>query len=319
MSASLHRQSHLALRSVCIVLAVLIGLSAVPVRAQSEVAFGFVGWGTLANNDFFGDRQDRWQTTSNSLSLLFGPKGSKSPPYAFGKLWELRAGFQIITPANTANPAAGDRRAAGVLRGAIHNRTMRGAWEFDLGVGVEAVGPQTGVLALQDRIHARFGRDRASAAVLGAQIGNRVMPLLHAEVAYRWPLTEGLTLRNYAVVHAGLEGYAQIGFDLLIGNGFRNGIFGRDTVTGQLYGTVKNANPPGLSGLVGMDVSRGFYSTYLPSPAYSFEPLRARIRGGIMYDWGGYSIFYGATYLSREFAGQPQGQVVGSVQLRFSF
>ncbi|MBV7410466.1 lipid A-modifier LpxR family protein [Maritimibacter sp. DP1N21-5] len=320
MSVSFQRPLGFVLRLVVlIVLGLGGGLVALPARAQADAGWGFVGWGALSNNDFYGDRQDRWQTSSNSLSLLFGPKGLRSPPYEFGRLFELRSGYQIITPANTAAPAAGDRRAAGVLRGAVHNRVMRGAWEFDLGLGVEAVGPNTGVLAFQDRLHARLRSDRASPAVLGAQIGNRIMPLLHGEVAYRWPVSDLVTVRNYAVVHAGLEGYAQIGFDLLIGNGFKNGIFARDAVTGQIYGTVKRANPPGLSGLIGMDVSRVFYSTYLPSPAYGVEPLRARLRGGVMYDWGGFSVFYGATYLSREFTAQPQGQVVGSVQLRFSF
>ena len=47
---------------------------------------------------------------------------------------------------------------------------------------------------------------------------------------------------------------------------------------------------------------------------------RERVRAGVSWrSETGVSAFYGLTYLSKEFEEQSEGQVVGSIRMRFAF
>lgn len=281
--------------------------------------WGWLGWANLSTNDGTGDGQDRWQSFSASASFLFGPKGSVRAPYRFGPMIEARLGAQIMTPENTSAPAPGDRPMAGALRVGLYTHAARGGWDLTLGAGAEAVGPATRIVALQDRFHAVFGFDRVAAPVIAGQIGNRVRPMANAQAAYRLKLDDHVTLRPFGEVYTGLETFARVGFDLLVGPGYQNGVMARDYVTGQLYNPMKRVNDPGVSVAFGADVARVFSSAYLPAPAYRLTPLRARLRGGVLIEDRLFGLFYGATYLTPEFGAQTGGQALGSVQLQLKF
>lgn len=298
--------------------ALILSLVASAVSAQDR-SWTYLGWANITTNDGTGDFQDRWQSFSTSTSFLFGPEGTRELPYAFGDLIEVRLGTQIVTPANTLTPAPGDRRAAGALRAGLFTHFARGGWDFALGAGAEAVGPSTQVLALQDRFHSVAGFDRLAPAVLAGQIGNAVRPMGHAEAAYAIAIGDEMTFRPFAAAHVGLEAYARVGFDLLVGPGYRSGVIARDYVSGQPYQILKDVNEPGVSFLFGADLARVFSSALLPEPAYTLTPARARVRGGLLVDGEVGSVFYGLTYLSPEFTAQPEGQFVGSVQIRLKF
>ncbi|MEC7762452.1 MAG: lipid A-modifier LpxR family protein [Pseudomonadota bacterium] len=300
-------------------LAVILMTLAAGTASAQDRSWSFLGWANLTTNDGTGDGQDRWQSFSTSTSFLFGPKGTQSAPYGFGDLVELRLGTQIMSPANTVTPAPGDRRAAGVVRAALFTHFARGGWDVALGAGAEAVGPATRVIALQDAFHRIGNFDRFAPGVISNQLGNRVRPMGHAEVAYAISVGDQATFRPFAAAHVGLETYARIGFDLLLGPGYQNGVIARDYVSGQPYQILKGVNQPGVSFLFGADVARVFSSSYLPQPTYALTPTRARIRGGLLVDGEVFSVFYGMTYLTPEFRAQPEGQVVGSVQVRLKF
>lgn len=287
-----------------------------PLAAQER---GLLDYTTFATNDLYGDGQDRWQSASNTISFLYGPKDRYDPPAQFGRLWELRGGLQIITPENTRAPAAGDRRVAGILRAGLWTHAARGGWDVALGGGVEAVGPATRLISLQDRFHQRFGFDRISAGAQASQIGNRVRPMASATASYDVSLGDAVTLRPFVEGRYGLESFARAGFDLTLGPGFDHGVFGRDYVTGHKYQVLEGATEPGVTAVFGADVARVFSSAYLPAPTYGPTALRSRVRAGMMVEDKLFSLFYGATYLGPEFVGQGSGQVVGSWQLQLKF
>jgi hypothetical protein len=110
------------------------------------------------------------------------------------------------------------------------------------------------------------------------------------------------------------------GADLLIGKVGQSDVLLRDVVTGQLYRGTQD-DETGVSFLLGGDVAAIKDSLFLPSSqGYVASPTRTRARAGV--NWQpvpGISFFYGATYLSREFEAQDEGQVVGSLKLNFNF
>lgn len=290
----------------------------VTVPAAQAQERGFLGYGMLSSNDALADGEDRWQTFSLSASFLYGPKGLTDPPARLGSLWELRSGVQIITPANTVTPAPGDRPVAGVARSELWTHAAQGGWSLGLGAGLEGVGPVTRVIAAQDAFHSLLGAGRVAPGVIAAQVGNRVTPVASATMARAFVLADGITFRPFAEARVGLESYARVGFDMTIGPGDDHGVFGRDYVTGHRYPTLKAGNPTGASAVFGADVARVFSSAFLPAPT-TLTPARVRVRGGLLVEQDRFSVFYGMTYLGREFTAQPNGQLVGSLQMRLKF
>lgn len=302
-----------AMKRLC---GVLLGIVlAGPLIAEDRVLLGMSSFST---NDAYGDFQDRWQTASWSNSIAFGPQGTTTAPAKFGSVLELRSGYQIITPENTAAPAPSDRPVAGVLRSGIYTHFQRWGADIAIGAGVEAMGPATQVTALQDRFHAFLGFDRIAAPVLAGQMGNALRPMVGGEAAWPVSVDDYLTFRPFAEARTGLETYGRVGFDLLIGDGFGRGILARDYVTGQLYNVTDEGQGPAVSVLLGADAAGIVNSQLLPS-GMTANPLRARLRGGMLVQDEAFSLFYGATYLGTEFQGQAGGQLLGSFQIQMRF
>jgi len=47
--------------------------------------------------------------------------------------------------------------------------------------------------------------------------------------------------------------------------------------------------------------------------------VRQRVRAGMVYEGDRFGLFYGATWLGREFEAQRESQIVGSVRLSLRF
>ena len=63
-----------------------------------------------------------------------------------------------------------------------------------------------------------------------------------------------------------------------------------------------------------------FSSALLPaSGGYVLEPQRHRLRAGLLVEHERISVYYGASWLSPEFAAQPTGQLVGAYRIKFRF
>lgn len=294
---------------------------AAPAAAQDRVTLGV---GRLFTNDYFGDGQDRWQTGSYQVSWVRAAPGTVGLPEGFGDLLEYRFASRIMAPANLVAPAAGDRPYAGVLSAGAYTHFARSGYEFSIGGEIVGVGPSTGLDDFQSAAHDTFGMASPSAAVRASQIGDALFPVFSAEIARPIALdfagAPGFVLRPFVQARAGDESYLRAGVDLLFGPEFTSGILARDEVTGLLYQTNGRATAPGLSFLLGADTAKVLHSAWLPSArGYNLTPFRNRLRAGMSWQGDRLGVFYGATWLGPEFSAQPEGQVVGSVQLSFRF
>lgn len=299
-----------------VVLAGLAGLVG-PAVASDRVALGF---GRLLVNDWFGDSQDRWHTGSVALSFLRGPEGAQGLSTVPGALLEYRLSGRIVAPASLNVPAAGDRPYAGLLSFGVHSHFATGPLEVALGADLVFTGPQTGLADFQEAFHDILGFGGPSAAVLAGQIPNALYPTALVEVARPIQFGDRLRLRPFVEVQAGVENFIRVGGDVLWGARWSQGVYARDITTGLLYQTARVEAAPGVALLIGADTAHVFSSALLPAAdGYVLTPTRNRARLGVHLQGKRASVFYGLTWMGREFSAQPEGQVVGAVHFGLRF
>lgn len=302
---------------VALALATLIGMAG-DAAAQER---GFLGFGHLFNNDGLAAAQDRWRTGSYQLSILHGHEWQGSLPGGIGQVLEFRLRGEIIAPSNLARPVPlNDRRYVGILSPGVHSHFGLYGAEVSLGVDLVFTGPQTGLDDFQDFTHDIFGATNPRAD--RTQIGNSVYPTALAEVGreFRVAGRTNLRVRPFVEAQAGAETFARAGADITIGRFGLGGLRLRDPVTGQRFAGIRGAEGAGLSLLLGGDFAYVHDSRFLSrSQAVEKRDVRERLRGGLSLDWGFGSMFYGVTWLGKEFEGQPEGQLVGSFSLHLDF
>jgi len=307
------------MRSLLAILLILA--SAVSVTAEERT---WLGKSRLFTNDKLGDGQDRWRTGSYSLSFIRGTGWNGSAPSEFGALVEYRVRSEIIAPANLMNPAAipPDRRYVGAISLGAVTHMQTGSTDVSLGLDLVVTGPQTGLGAFQSWAHNALGM--GTPTVLGSQIGNAVYPTFSAEIARDFQVSADgarrISFRPFLETQVGVETYARIGGDVTFGNAGLGDFQVRDNPTGHRSIAIKGDRPRGTSFLLGGDVAWVQSSQYLPaSSGYSVEVPRVRMRAGVYHEAKTASLFYGLTWLGKEFVNQPEGQVVGSFSVRMKF
>jgi Uncharacterized protein conserved in bacteria (DUF2219) len=293
-------------------------LSAHPIPAGADPSRP-LGVARLFVNDALGDGQDRWRTGSYSLGILHGSGNADRLPDGPFVLQELRLHSEIMAPADLVSPDPGDRRYAGIISLGLATHFARGPAEFALGGGLTAVGPSTGLAAFHRLAHDAFGLPDPAAAA--TQIGDRILPFAEAEAGRPIRLAQGLQVRPFLSARAGDETFLRLGADLTIGASALGGIHLREGVTGFRMATTSTASSPGAAIQIGADAARVFGSEFLPGGTGGAAPAqtRTRLRAGITYGNGQSGFFYGLTWLGREFAGQPQGQLTGAMRVDFRF
>jgi len=280
----------------------------------------FLGWGGSLNNDFFGDGQDRWRSSSYSTSLLFGPEWRGALPRDFGDLLEFRLNSTIITPEDLDVPDPQDRPFAGAYELTLHTHFRRQGYDLALGGGLSATGEQTGQGMYQRELSRALGVPPPSKAVLDAQIGNRFYPALVVEVMRPVPVAPGVTARPFAEARGGVESLLRVGGDFILGSWGQGDLLVRDGTTGQVHTVTKGGTTAGTSFTLGGDLAWIADSFYLPSSeGYALTDARLRLRAGVNWQGERYGLFYGVTWLGKEFEGQREGQVVGTLNLRIGF
>lgn len=302
-----------------LVRAVLCGallVAAVPLAAQERMTLGI---GRMFSNDYLGDGEDRWRTGGYQISVLRGPIWEGALPARPGSLLEYRLRTEIIAPSELSTPPAGDRRYAGVLSFGMHTHFALGTGEAATGIDLVAIGPQTGVGRVHDWLHEQVSAP--SVDVVEDEIGNRLIPTLTGELGHSFEFGGNAVLRPFAEARVGDETLMRVGADLNFGQIERGALWSRDTVTGQRYVTVSGTSSPGASFVLGGDAAYVADSVYLNGGSNDPEPedARFRVRAGMQVRGESMGLFYGATWLSEEFEGQPEGQVLGSLRLRMNF
>ncbi|ETD87375.1 lipid A deacylase LpxR family protein [Rhodobacter capsulatus] len=294
----------------------LLGLLAlVPAPAEAETRP--LGFGHFLNNDALGDGKDRWQTGSYTLSWLRGPEWQGRLPGRPFEILEYRLSGAVIAPSRLKS-LRGDRRYVGKSAVSLHTQfAPTPQTEADLGLGVVWTGPANGISGVQRQLHDLLGEPRPRAA--DSQLPNHLYPTVSAEIAR--PIALGRAeLRPFAEARAGDETLLRLGADMAFGQRERGALWLRDEVTGQRHLGIGGTDAGGTAFVLGADVAHVFDSAYLPG-GWGVQPeqTRSRLRAGIATRLGRVGLFYGLTWLSREFVGQPEGQLVGSVRLRLRF
>lgn len=286
-----------------------------PAAAQGR---DVLGHGRLVTNDLIGDTRDRWQTGSLASSRVVGHGWNGFLPDRPFDLLEYRLGGQVVTPADLRNPDKDDRPFAGVWSLGLHTHFAKGAMEFAVGGDLVVTGPQTGLDDLHTAIHDAIGIKPASPSVLDDQIENGFHPTFVGEAGHQVALGTAI-LRPFTELRWGAETLARIGADFTLGPVGQGELLVRDPITGQRYRTIYEHNP-GASFVMGGDFAWVDSSVLLPEDrGYTAESTRTRLRAGVHWQGDQNSTFYGVTWLSEEFEGQPEGQWVGSLRLKVKF
>ena len=276
-----------------------------------------LGWGRMFDNDLIGDGKDRWHSGSYTVSAVRGPNWNGILPTRFGEILEFRFVGGTKVPANLEFPAADDRRYVAPLSLGLYTHFDWRGFETSLGANLVLTGPQTGIGSFQSWLHGVLNVPKPD---LGDQIGNAAHPTLQAEIGRTFALSDTATLRPFVAAQAGVETYVRAGGDLVVGSFGKGALMLRDDVTGQRYRAINGAHIPAMSFTLGGDVARVFDSAYLPSGGAAVaSETRTRIRAGVQWQGEKASTFYGITYLSPEFDSQPEGQVVGSLNVNLRF
>lgn len=276
---------------------------------------GVIGWSHVIVNDSIGEFRDRWQSSVVQGSVFLGAEERAGGPFRFGEVLEMRLTSQIVTPENIGAPAPGDRPFAGALGLELFSHGHWAGAELSAGAGIVAIGPQTGTFRFQRWLHDILGYPRPDTE--GNEIGNGFHPVLSVEAGRGFG--EAVRLRPFVEARGGLETLLRVGADVSWGELGRGDLMVREPVTGQRVPGVISSGGRGLSLFAGADVAWVEDSVYLPA-SRGFDPeVRGRLRTGVHWRNDRLALFYGLTYLTPEFDGQPEGQFLGAVQLRFAF
>lgn len=273
----------------------------------------YIGLSWQVTEDFIGDRHDRWRTGGAQIGLLFRPQVQHSPI----DMVELRFAGEAATPWNLRRPDPGDRPFAGVLSVSALAYGQRDWAEVDIGIGLALSGPSTGIDDFFERVH--LGDNELSDQTREDQVPDRLYPEAEVSVASRMPLGNGAAFRPFGRVQIGVENMATIGAEVIFGPAGADTLRIRDRVTGQLLpDTASTAR--GWSLTLGGDVSKVYDSELLPeNHGVEAEGIRTRLRAGAFWRGERVQLFYGATWLGKEFEAQSEGQTLGSIQLSWGF
>lgn len=286
-----------------------------PAHAEDRVT---LGWGRMFTNDALGDQKDRWRTGGYQVSRIRGYSWDGVLPTTPGDILEFRASAQIVAPRDLVSPPDDDRRYAAQLSFGLHTQFDWHGNDVSVGGDMVFIGPQTGISNFQKWVHRMVGMDEPK--VIDDQIGNGIYPTLDAELGRKFALGGRAEIRPFVEAQAGVESFVRVGGDLVIGTLGRDDLMVRDGVTGQRYRAVEGTRDQGVSLIVGGDIARVFDSALLPSDGIAtLTEDRSRLRAGVHWQGEKASLFYGVTYLSKEFDQQPEGQLVGGLNLNLKF
>jgi hypothetical protein len=274
----------------------------------------YLGLTYAIGNDSIGQARDRWQSSQLLGSLFFGPPSDAPRDLAPGRLLELRLSHRLITPESLDAPAPDDRPFAGAFGIELFTHGTAGGAEVSLGGGVVATGPGTGTFRFQRWLHERLGYP------LPATEGREVEDGLHASVVAEAGRSfgSGPAVRPFVELRGGVETLARAGVDLAWGTFGTRRVTIREPVTGQRVPALWGPREEGLSVTAGIDAAAVGDSVFLSDDGLTPEP-RVRVRGGLRWQGERWSFTYGAAWLSPEFEGQREGQVVGLFQLGVDF
>ncbi len=307
---------------------------------------------TLVWNDGMGDGQDRWKTGGLSQSVILPELSLGGVPWIDGQASALEVTLRalLMTPDNTtAAIAAGDDRAFAQYAGAgVFLRTFGqpapAPGEFgaqglllqtDDRVGIELgwQGEPLPLFDIQEAFHGFVGAggDRGNPA---NSIGGE--PLVNLEARRSWRLqAEGpgreVEFAPFLQTSLGMrENSLRVGGDVFVGSALEGRVWGTDPATGAIFSQASMPHPgprPGTNwtffagGDLGYIASDAFLDGGVTADGPSVERRHfvGRARAGILVENGRVGVGFSLNWLGPEFESQPEGQLVGALQVQIRF
>lgn len=291
-----------------------LAVTASPLAAQVLIPDGEVSNFT---NDYFGDGHDRWHSGSYQKSYFFDEiTGSQ----LFKKL-ELRGRTQIVTPWKGDVVAGEDRPYSSAIALGAFVHGSAGILETRAGGEFIISGDQTGLPNLQAFAHDSLGMSGSYNPLtrddphLDDAFGFRG----EAEVAFKSQMSETFMMRPFAEQTFGVDQASTVGVDVVWGTLSANEVWTRDAVTGQLLSASKR-NADLFTLVAGVDYSNVSKSMHFEEGSYAeLQNEQYRVRVGSITRIHNMTLFFGQTWLSEQFVGQPEVQRVGSMAIDWVF
>ena len=340
---------HRGLRAALVAIA-----AATPVQAHAgEIE---AGWDWLATtneiqtegvfwNDRYGDGKDRWKTGGITQSYVFPEHIFSDGNWFAGRAsgLELNLRALVITPDDTsfAGVNSNDRPFAQYAAIGLYLRsiTRPGALtpvvavqeEDRIGIEVGWQGDPLPLFDIQNSLHGVTGTN-GNVGNLSNVIEGGLLVNLEARRTWRFH-TDGfghgagrdLEFAPFVQTSLGMrENSLRAGGDFFIGSALEGRTWGSDLATGAV---MAGASMPRqgfnwtvfFGGDVGYIASDAFLDGGFGenAPSVPRRDIVARARTGLLLEYDRFGLGFSLNWLGREFRGQPDGQMVGAIQMKY--
>jgi len=333
------------------IIAAAIAISATAPAQAGDLASG---WNWLAKtneiqtegavwNDRIGDGKDRWKTGGLTQSYIFPERiFSRSPWFKDrASALEINGRGVVMTPDDTSDTGidSKDRPYAQYAGVGLHLRSIARPRRLSAGlalqeearIGIEAgwQGEPLPLFDIQSSLH-----DMAGTGGTAANLSNSIdgEALVNLEARHTWRLHwqapgRDIELAPFAQASLGMrENNLRFGADLIAGSALEGRTWGNDLATGALLAGAsmprKGFNWTLFSGAdLGFVASDAFLDGGFAAggPSVPREKVVARVRGGVLLEYDNLGIGFSLNWLSKEFRGQSDGQLIGAIQIKYRF
>lgn len=293
-------------------------------------------------NDTLGDGKDRYKSGGFTQSLILPESFFSSSRWIKGhaSALELQGRVFVATPDNTSAVTPGDRpyaQYAGVgiyLRTSSRPKTLADRLnliiETRAGFEIGYQGDPLPLFELQELVHTAGTRMGSLARTPTNTLPSEWLANIEARRTWRMHLEGGRTdlqFAPYVELSLGMrQNSARFGGDIILGSSLEARTWNLEPTTGVLTpGGSRRRDGAHWVAWIGGDLGYIASDALLDGgfggggPKVGRKPVTARLRAGMMIEWGSVALGYSLTWLSPEFKGQPSGQLIGAVQLKFEF
>ncbi len=292
-------------------------------------------------NDRYGDGKDRWKTGGITQSYIFPERIFHRGRWLDGRAsaLEFNVRAEVMTPDDTSNAGADpdDRPYAQYAGVGIHFRSIARPEPLgpDFTVQVEdRVGVEVGwqgeplpLFDVRDSLHDMTGNGGGMANPANV-IDGEVLANLEGRRTWRLHRPgEGRDVEIAPFVQGSLgmrEVSLRAGADMFVGSALEGRTWGSDLATGAVIaGDSVRREGFHWTAFIGGDVGYVAWDAFLDGgfaadwPEVNRSELVYRARTGVLLEYGSVGVGFSLNWLSEEFETQPEGQLIGAIQLKY--
>lgn len=330
----------------------LVGAALIAVQAGAVQAGDLdEGWQRLARtneietqgvfwNDRYGDGKDRWKTGGISQSYIFPERVFSDETWFEGRAAALELNLRavVMTPDDSSHGGVNpdDRPFAQYAGVGVYLRTIarpQPAGVFDVqvedraGLEIGWQGDPLPFFEVQEAIHGATGTGGGNADPSDV-IDGEVLANLEGRRTWRLHLAgeaPDIEIAPFVQGSAGMrEVSARLGADLFIGSALEGRTWGSELATGAIMpGDAPRRDGFHWTAFAGADVGYVAWDAFLgggfaaDGRSVDREEIVGRARAGLFLEYGRVGVGFSVNWLSPEFERQPEGQLIGAIQLKY--